>query len=406
VHFYANPETVGGSSMTARSVFSTLFTYRNRQRITPRENFLTQAFAYVLEADKVALSAFLKHVANEMPEDDADHVTISTQCGFSSTESTERSVFDMVVRSQVPGREFILLCEHKWGTGINQDQLRKYRQQLSQSGLKTKLLFITDSIGDRAEAIQAEVDCSLLWGDVCRLLRGVEGVSQVCEDFLEFLKDQGLAMAGSLTVANMAAFVHSHRLPETMIRYCVEMQSRGNSLGIPSPFFETIAPQHESKHGRVVFQFQHEDWDPGLSMGFLYDGLIDLKLELLNPKCGIDLMMRIEIKAKDRPVSTLGRSLAALERVRSEFKKHEPEGPPTDVLLLNDDANKNLYTLFLIRTSLADVLRGTDREDKQIDSIHKCLSGWSSIVFDPKHELLDALTADFANPPNRMLANS
>lgn len=390
--------------MESSNIFSMLYAYRPRDNITPGENYLTQSFAYVLRTDQVALQDFLKKVIPEVVAgDEVEDIRIDTQVYDAGHLSGSHSYFDMVIKGACSSGSFYVLCEHKWGSRVAENQIKKYLDYLkhvAKDGTTTRLVFIVDSVASRGKAMDKGAELALLWSDIYKLLGETPDQPDPTSsryDFAAFLSLQGLRSSGPLSVENMAAYVFSHHLPRIMHEVCDELLNSSFEIEVPCDFF-TLIPKtrNEPSLGRVVFQYQHNRWDPGLSMGFLYSGE-DLKLELVDADRGLDLMFRIECLPKDRPVYKLPRTLEALQRVKERFQAAYQEAPTPRVLVLSDSTNKNDYTLLLVRICVADVIPVTDKREDQVKAISTCLKEWCRIVFNEGDGLLEALKLEFGN---------
>ncbi len=108
------------------NIFNALFEFRPRDGRTPKENFLTEAFAYVLSHCENARNQWLSHVlGKEVSEVDELR-----------TRSVERDdigqlvIPDMKISGSLSGEgRFVLYNEHKWNSKCDPSQLKKISQK-------------------------------------------------------------------------------------------------------------------------------------------------------------------------------------------------------------------------------------------------------------------------------------
>jgi hypothetical protein len=115
------PITVNGKTP---NLFRGLLSYRPRAERDSRENFLTEAFSYVLAMDpKVAVKVIEAFVEKRF--DVKQLLSISTQ--ISLTDETSRGMPDMRIDVlDGEGRRMQVWIENKWGAAADPEQLTRY----------------------------------------------------------------------------------------------------------------------------------------------------------------------------------------------------------------------------------------------------------------------------------------
>ncbi len=361
--------------MTTPNLFETLFQYRPRDGLTPRENYLTEALAYVLKTDEGALQAFLSSIIG-IKNVNLPTVEIKTQEFELGAETSERSYYDLSVSGKdTGGRAFKVLCEHKWGSGIGENQLGKYQHNLERTDVRTKLVLITDNPSQAGEARDAGAK-TRLWADVCTCLESVGGAGPATGDLIGFLRSQGLGPLEKLSIYRMVSLVECWNLPDELVQYCRKLEQRDWSI-IPDSLRGEIHALHN--WGRVALQM-NKNWReiPNLALGFLYEGRGHI-VELTDKARGLDLIMRLEINPDIYPDPKIPKTLTTLAQKVSELA-HRYEDQKFFAIQSRLEAD-NKWTALLIQQCLADVIRGMDSMEAQLDAIYVRLNQWLEILF-------------------------
>src|SRR4051794_4164316 len=95
------------------NLFESLFEFHPRVGHTPKENFLTEAFAYLLKTDEGVRNRWLSVLLGRIIEDARCNV-ITRQTEMDSESDT--SIYpDLLMDGQLSDGEFFaIFCEHKW----------------------------------------------------------------------------------------------------------------------------------------------------------------------------------------------------------------------------------------------------------------------------------------------------
>ncbi len=160
---------------TSPNLFESLFDFHPRESHTPKENFLTESFAYLLRTDERILNCWLSKLLGK--EVKGATCEITTRQAEKDLES-ETSIYpDLLIDGQLSGGElFAAYCEHKWDSHCNEDQLRKYRKVSEKAGKHARLVFIGASHKQRSEALRCFQDnpCEcFLWEEVYQTLNAI-----------------------------------------------------------------------------------------------------------------------------------------------------------------------------------------------------------------------------------------
>jgi len=153
------------------NLFNALFEFHPRDGHTPKENFLTEAFAYVLKTCDQARDAWLSRVLGRPVKSIRFEVT---------TRQTERDEENVPIFPDMriwgvlnQGEPFDLYSEHKWGSNCNPRQIKKYLTVAQERGDHCRLAFIGASFQQKKEAESSDLRMkgkAFLWENVFQTL--------------------------------------------------------------------------------------------------------------------------------------------------------------------------------------------------------------------------------------------
>src|SRR5437667_10991295 len=155
------------------NLFNALFDFLPRDGHSPKENFLSEGFAYVLKTCDDARDAWLTLALGQRVKSKTCEVTTrQTELG------QERApVFpDMRISGVLHnGKPFDLYSEHKWDSPCNSAQIQKYLEIVQQRGNYCRLAFIGASHRQKKHAESADAKMKgkvFLWANVFQALEG------------------------------------------------------------------------------------------------------------------------------------------------------------------------------------------------------------------------------------------
>jgi hypothetical protein len=304
-------------------------------------------------------------------------------CDEIVTRETERdldaetSIYpDLLIAGQLPDKApFAFYCEHKWDSHCDEQQLRKYLKVAENKGKHARLVFVGANFkqkSDAAKCLESNACTCFLWEDVFRALEGIGDKSTILQEFLGFMKTQGLSPGQPLTVERMKAFLQASGFLESLEKYANKLLNEYSWDALPTRFREEPFVSHRS--GKVAIRFPAGDeWKPWIAVGFYYDER-DHKVAFVNRSKGIDLILRVA--AEPKYTKNIGPALQVLKSKRKELRKTSPS-----VLLKGEHGNGNNYSILIVHDCLADVIEGAKTEVEQLGAIHKRLTRWLEILF-------------------------
>lgn len=355
------------------NLFEALFDFHPRESHTPKENFLTEAFAYLLRTDEAVRNRWLSRLL--------DQEVTEARCEVATRKAErdpqgDRWVFpDLVLDGRLPtGERFAVYCEHKWDSPCEPDQLEAYKRVVRHHGDHARLAFVGATRRQVAEARRclAEPSCRCLsWQDVYAALDGVSVKSVTLAEFLAFMRSHALRPAPPLTDEGLRALSLAADCKRTLIGLAHRLNDQYEWDTIPARFHRV--QYVEDAWGRACIRYETPGWRPGLAVGFLYD-VTDHKVRLVSPNNGVDLILRIE--ADPKHTGNVQSVLTVLDGKREALCS-----TAASVLLKGESGNGNRYTVLIVQACLSDVIKGRSSLDEQAEVIHARLTGWLNILF-------------------------
>lgn len=349
------------------NLFEGLFNFFPRDGHTPRENFLSEAFAYILRTSEGALDSWVSHVFARRVH--CESFDVRTR-GRKDTEDDSRVFPDMSIRgTTADGETFEILSEHKWDSRCDSNQLRKYARIAQKSG--AHLIFVGANRRQKREAAASHpsvVGC-YLWEDVFQVLNEIPEPSEIFREFLNFMAAKSLSPGQPLSLQKMQAFLQSAGFVKSLGRLAEKLLIDSEWNCVPSRYRSDM--KVTDRWGRVAIEFATPGFKPTITVGFLYDGG-DHKVRLLNERDGIDLFLRIEADPKEQ--AGIKPVLEVLHPKRQALK-----ALGADVLLKGESGNA--HTIVLVRSCLAHLIAQTTTEEEQVNCVHREVEPWIKVLF-------------------------
>ncbi|MBI3882401.1 MAG: PD-(D/E)XK nuclease family protein [Verrucomicrobia bacterium] len=366
------------------NIFNVLFQFHPRDGHTPKENFLTEAFAHILRTEVAVSEKWLALTTGTKLSAD-DTLEIETQRTEVNPATGNAVYFDLFV--SVAGdddRSFQIVCEHKWDSGADVNQLETYAKILHTNSQRGYLIFVgaTDEQKRAAtgfgETIQKYLPVGryrvLLWRELYDELTSIQQPSALLIQLLAFMKTQGLGPSEPLTIPRMVNYLEGAGLVDILERYANRL------LNSKTEYDWSVLPARyrsearvKKAYGRMAIEFITEGWKPTVAVGFLYD-TYDHRVQFVNPANGIDLMLRVETSPSNQ------RNIKPAMDVLTEKKRLLAQSG-AKVLLHKEPGNGNNHTLLIARACLGDVIQNSVTEEDQLREIYKKLVGWCEILF-------------------------
>lgn len=167
------------------NIFNALFKYYLRDGYTPWENFLTEAIAYILKIEPLAVEAWLS-VMLDRDVKVAEYYVLTQNS--ERTENEASTVFPdlKVIASLNDGKQQTVYCEHKWDSPCNPDQLRNYAELARRNQGNSIVTFVGANQKQIREArnLNGVVQKAVYWEDIYRSFKEISNPSPMLHEFL------------------------------------------------------------------------------------------------------------------------------------------------------------------------------------------------------------------------------
>lgn len=364
------------SESSESNIFSALFTFRPRDNTTPKENFLSEAFVYALRTHKQARVAWLKTVLGYEP----DEVEISTRLTSHDVDSGRAIFPDVEYRGSTVNGPFVIRAEHKWDSGCDLLQLRKYARLFKPADEgDCHLVFIGATQRQKGDASTFRADAhpgvtfhNFLWEDIYRSFSVVSGAEHtILQELLGFMEQEGLSPGAPMRQPTLVAFLEWTRSLAQLKRFAEKLRNEYDWDVLPERYRSDPIPLVTDKYGRVAIEFTTEDRSVIVTTGFLYNGA-DHRVGLTKPARGVDLMLRVETDWRND-------SRQAVAGLRNRVEPLQSLG--ATVLTLGERGNGNKHTLLIAQKCLAEIIENRETEPDQLDAIALTLRAWLGVLF-------------------------
>ena len=350
------------------SLFSRLFRYKQTDKMSPTENYLTEMLAWMINnlpsfgQDYVL---FLNSKCKEKP-------TFNANCTFTVSAETQyrvtKGIIDMVIETDC-GYGFI--CEHKVDSSLRENQIKDYSEcdKEINKDITFKTVLLTKSIDQHEQ----NPDIQIIWHNVYEFFsdpirkesyKADEKI--IIEQFLKYLTEVGMGKKESISVKGVEYYSEAKKLERLLKVIFNDLSTDGDwessCKGINQFLTDYNKPKLLEKpgEGRIGIEFT-STWQPGLFAG----------VKLHNNDHSLD---------KPHYIPQL---VVTLDCYEGERSKHQ-EKPWFQLIMQNEKsisesefqiqigAKKNQYRLLLLYKPLTEVLSPCkDDYDEQKDEIKK-----------------------------------
>jgi hypothetical protein len=118
--------------MSVRNLFNQLFTFHAKENFSAKENFLTEAFAYLLQTNKAVCEAFVGGVIGSRVQIEPGY-DVTTRMAEHLNGKRRFPNLGLSVRTS-EGVCWRIFSEHKWDSPVRADQLIEYADILNFQG--------------------------------------------------------------------------------------------------------------------------------------------------------------------------------------------------------------------------------------------------------------------------------
>jgi len=243
--------------------------YRPREGKDPLENFVTEAFAWILNNYSDFAEFFINEITAkpnmQLKEMDGKNCEWLTQYNFDG-------VFpDMVCLSN----SHAIVFEHKAWSHLHKDQLKNYRNYAAKNFVESKVVLITASSYQHSQ----NPDLALCWSDVFELisiwLDKNSNAPFIFQDFLRLLKSEGMGPPAPISHDSILYYYASVDIKKNIGNLIKRVENEEWSVNIKSDFELFVENKSRLAYGEAWGRMGLHllnSWRPGIFVGILLDG--------------------------------------------------------------------------------------------------------------------------------------
>ena len=367
----------------SESIFSRLFIYRGREKMSPRENFLTEMFAWMIGNLKQFGHDYVEFLMTKCegkvnPEAiNLYEISVDTQVNV-KYENKNRYI-DMVIQTD---GDIGFICEHKVDSGVGENQIREYAscQEQLDGSLTYKTVLLTKSTEQHKQDQDANV--KIVWHDIYEYFteknkdeyyNAEEKI--IIDQFLMYLTEEGMGKKEAINanaVAYYCAAMKLETLLKSIFRDICEPEYWKTECEDINKFVSSYDPfVHRGRWGRIGIDFSTA-WEP---MPNVFAGVVldndDHQLKDFNnmPQLVVILDCRnIEDKRKFQEESWF-------ESIKKDAQQCESESD----FQIEVEPDKE-WRLLILKKPLKNVLKGNQYEEQKKEIMSALCKGINWIL--------------------------
>lgn len=363
------------------TIFDFLRSYVPSDKRDPKEDYLTQLFAWLLiNVDGLDLK-YCKYLLAKIPNstfivNDSDDITVETQ----RTLPNGKRIDLLITVNGIDG----FICEHKIYSMLSPNQLTNYSSMANSIGSGS---FHTVLVTLGTYQWTQNADVSILWSSIYRdfLQEEIKGYAKdsvnyfMLDQTLSFMKNNSLGTSGEITPGAIAGYWESFGLKNAVNNLVESLEGRSWEIDCPnlrqcnSSGFNGKPKYSKERWGRVGFGI-YTNWSPGIFVGILWD-YSDHRIEPLNKENGgPDVVILV-----DMPENGYSKVINTQACTDYFDKLNQNHG---DFDLINYPDLEGDWRLTVLRKSLSDVLLGKQNGAEQADALYETFCEGINILTD------------------------
>ena len=258
------------------SIFSRLFRYKQTEKMSPKENYLTEMLAWMIDS----LPQFGQDYVLFLNSKCKEKLNFDANCPFTVSAETQfrvtKGIIDMVIETDC-GYGFI--CEHKVDSPLRENQIKDYSEcdKEINKDLTFQTVLLTKSKGQHEQ----NPDIQIIWHDVYEFFSDPirkESYNAdekiIIEQFLMYLTEVGMGKKNSISIKGVEYYSEAQKLEQSLKvlfnDLCTDGDWESNCKGI-NQFLTDYNPKHVEKLGEGRIGIEFASWQPGLFAGVKLD---------------------------------------------------------------------------------------------------------------------------------------
>lgn len=372
------------------SLFSRLFHYRESEKLSPRENFLTEMFAWMIGNLKQFGHDYVEFLMTKcenktsFDSNKSYSVCVRTQVNvkYEEKDHFKNRFIDMVINTT---GDMGFICEHKVDSEVRENQIQEYascQEQLNGSpNHKFKTVLLTKSTEQHTE----KADISITWYDVYKYFSEKFNKGEynckpeekiIIDQFLMYLTEVGMGKRETINANAVEYYCDAMKL-ETILKsifndICTDVKWEEKFPRIKdflTDFDPFVSKETYSRNEirRLGIEFTR-NWNPGLFAGVQMNNDDDSLQSFDSPQLVviIDCMEGKKSEYQNTKWFTSVKDKQSKEEIETGFHIQTDSDNPWRVLILHKP--------------LTEVLKGTRYEEQKKDIKDEIVSGINLIL--------------------------
>jgi len=256
-----------------KSLLVALSKYRPTEGKMPLENFLTEAFAWILENNTDFSIFFIEQIISKLgveSEYTVKNHSWSTQVNFDGKSP------DMLCEINTRTGQVALVFEHKAWAELHNNQLLNYRNYANEYYSQAYIILISATISQHSQ----NPDLALCWSDIYAWIQDWVKENQesgfIFQDFLDFIKHNGMGPPAPISHHAIIAYYPASDLKPQISNLIKQVEHKDWASIVQMDDFGLYVEDRKGSlygeaWGKVGLHFFYE-WTPTIFVGFLLDG--------------------------------------------------------------------------------------------------------------------------------------
>ena len=352
--------------------------YRPRENKDPLENFITEAFAWILNNHPDFSEFFIDDISSKMQIQGMK----GKDCEWRTQYNFDGVFPDMVCRSN----NTAIVFENKAWSSLHENQLKNYKDYASKNFDESKIVLITATKYQHAQ----NPDLALCWSDIYKLISAwLDNNSDspfIFGDFLRLLKSEGMGPPAPISHKSILYYYASIDLKQNIGNLIKRVENEDWSKNIKQDFKLSVVNEkrglaYGERWGRMGLDLLNS-WTPGIFVGILLDGK-DHCTKPINAAKGPDFCLILDFGSNLHSQYPSNRHYIEFVKIVSkkitdlnngwEFYHHLDD---------NEVKNKNKWHPIHIRKPMLDVFVGSKTIEEQTNRFYETANQIIKIVTD------------------------
>ena len=361
------------------SLLVSVSSYRPRPGRESIEDFITEAFAWLLHSREELQQELIEEIDSRMQSEKNEALDFPDMAQWSTQVSLSKSRPDMVAEAE--GRA--IAFEHKVHEEASPGQLRRHKEGLEERHGGGHVVLITSA----KWYYRDPADAKMTWRGIYGWLDPWGAEDKMVREFRALLDSRGLGPRMPIDETALRAFFPVEDVREEIVNQMQIIRDRAERWdflfdALPHLEREEIEfKQREGTEGRIGVRFN--PWSPGVYAGVLVDGS-DHEVDMTNRDLGPDLVVTLDVRSKGVPGMSrrefLQNDLYSKLAARLKREEEDHDWRVTDTHGRSEKGNP--WHPLVLQRPLTEVIRTANSPEEQVESIADALKEGISFMIE------------------------